>query len=177
VVGCHAIVGCILCVDCCLRIPAVDRLCRSDACKCPSWCCCLAKPPTELERGLSANRPALVVSGAGEARLNGCYELVPRKRMNGRPCYTNTTEGSKGKISYNSSTGKWNIALNYGGSYYHAESPGGDAESPPLEGWQVNAGKAPAPTVALQLTALLGDTELPATEPGFAMEGADMSRQ
>lgn len=54
---------------------------------------------------------------------------------------------------------------------------GGDAETPPLEGWLVNVGKAPAPTVAWQLM-VPSDNGLPTTEPGLAMEeSADMSRR
>ena len=92
----------------------------------------------------------LVVSGAGEARLNGTYVPDPgatQKRNFSRPYRQEGGQG--GTIEYHSTSigGNWIIKERYGGSSYYI-SRQSTSSSPPPAGWIKVKGAAPAPSVS-----------------------------
>ena len=89
---------------------------------------------------------ALLVSGAGTARLNGAYtRSLGAKQRHGcsRPY---GQEGGDGTIEYESSFGEWWLTERYAGiKYYFCKST---SSTPPLTGWEVISGAAPAPSLS-----------------------------
>ena len=87
------------------------------------------------------------VSGAGDAVWNAQYTITDQV-YGGEPMYESATPGCPNGLQcslYSSSGGVWRLA-SFGKELFY-QAAAGSAATPPLSGWAVDNGTAPAPTL------------------------------